>query len=107
MSVQKVSVIETFKACQNPSCVLLDVREADEVAEVAAAGIKHVAMSELNPATFSKDHGVSKETPLYIICRSGGRSMRVALALEQEGFTQLHNVEGGTLAWQAEGLPLN
>ena len=58
------------------------------------------------------------ETPLFLLCRSGQRSLAAAQALAAEGYTQLVNVEEGfegpldadqhrgTLGgWQFHGLP--
>jgi rhodanese-related sulfurtransferase len=37
--------------------------------------------------------------PLVVMCRSGGRSLRVAQYLEQRGFARVSNLTGGILAW--------
>ena len=42
----------------------------------------------------------------YVICRSGGRGRRACEAFQAAGFTNVVNVEGGTLAWQRAGLPV-
>jgi sulfur-carrier protein adenylyltransferase/sulfurtransferase len=42
--------------------------------------------------------------PLLLICRSGGRSMMAARMLAEQGFTTLHNLEGGMLAVRESGL---
>jgi rhodanese-related sulfurtransferase len=36
------------------------------------------------------------------MCRSGKRSAAAIMQLEQKGFTNLSNLRGGILAWQAE-----
>ena len=33
------------------------------------------------------------------ICHHGGRSMQVALFLEKNGYTKVHNLAGGVDAW--------
>ena len=46
------------------------------------------------------------DRPLAIICRSGSRSGRVADYLTAGGeHGEVANVEGGIIAWAAEGLP--
>ena len=45
--------------------------------------------------------------PLYVICRSGSRSTKACEAFVKAGFTNIVNVEGGTSAWDAAGLPVN
>ena len=38
------------------------------------------------------------ESPAYIICKSGGRSMRACEFLAEQGIAAI-NVAGGTMAW--------
>jgi rhodanese-related sulfurtransferase len=40
--------------------------------------------------------------PLYVICRSGGRSARVVAYLAGQGYPAV-NVDGGMQAWSAQG----
>jgi rhodanese-related sulfurtransferase len=47
-----------------------------------------------------------RDRPLAIICRSGNRSAQVADYLSATGeHGEVANVEGGIIAWAAEGLP--
>ncbi|MCJ7600591.1 MAG: hypothetical protein MUO63_03705 [Desulfobulbaceae bacterium] len=62
---------------------------------------------------------LSKDDVIITICRSGGRSVKAALALEAAGFTNVYNMltgfEGVTDAngyrtnngWKVDGLPYN
>ncbi len=43
---------------------------------------------------------------VYVICESGARSWQVATFLAQRGI-EVTNVDGGTGAWRASGLPLD
>lgn len=106
-SIKSASVQETFEALQRVSdAVMIDVREQSEVDEIAPSVGLFFPMSKINPETFGKDCNVRHDQPIFLFCRSGGRSMRVAEALAQQGFKDLTNVSGGILAWQAQGLPL-
>ena len=105
--IKSLSVTETFKfLTTNKDAVLIDVREQAEVDEIAPAVGVFFPMSKINPETFSTDCNVRKDQPLFLFCRSGGRSMRVAEALASQGFKDLTNVTGGILAWQEEDLPI-
>ena len=42
------------------------------------------------------------DDPLYVVCRSGGRSARVVAYLAQQGYPAV-NVDGGMQAWSAQG----
>ena len=84
--------------------VLLDVREDDEFAAGHAPAAKHIPMAEL-PARIDELADLPDDQPLYVICRSGGRSARATAWLNQSGWDAV-NVAGGMGAWQREGRPL-
>ena len=44
--------------------------------------------------------------PTAVICAGGYRSSAAASALASRGFSAIHNVVGGTAAWQAAGYPI-
>ncbi|GAA5144380.1 rhodanese-like domain-containing protein [Pseudonocardia eucalypti] len=80
----------------------VDVREADEWAAGHAPDAVHLPMSELG----NRLHELPEDQdPLYVICRSGGRSGRVVQYLVGQGYPAV-NVEGGMQAWAAAGKPL-
>lgn len=83
---------------------LIDVREDDEWAIDHAAGAVHIPMSEF----VARAGEVDDDRDIYLICKGGGRSAQVAQYLEQkiEGI-EVFNVDGGTDAWRAAGLPMN
>jgi rhodanese-related sulfurtransferase len=45
---------------------------------------------------------VDKNKPVVVMCRSGKRSAAAIMQLEQLGYTNLYNLQGGILAWKAE-----
>ncbi len=76
---------------------LIDVRERDEFANGHVPGAINIPMSELGDRL--------DELPAEafdVICHGGGRSARVAQALEARGYDTT-NVEGGTGEWIAAG----
>ena len=77
---------------------LLDVREADEWAAGHAPTARHLPMSEL----VERIGELPDDDPLLVVCRSGGRSARVVAYLVGQGYPAV-NVEGGMLAWSAQG----
>lgn len=81
--------------------VLLDVRENDEWAAGHAPAAVHVPMSELAGRLAE----VPDAAPLYVICRSGGRSERVTQYLNANGWEAV-NVAGGMSVWAGLGRPL-
>jgi molybdopterin/thiamine biosynthesis adenylyltransferase/rhodanese-related sulfurtransferase len=91
----------------NGDIVLLDIREPHEHAEVHLEGdilVPPVEVAEL--AADQRAPDTSRRLILY--CRSGARSARAAhLLQEQFGYDNVANVEGGILAWQQAGLPVD
>lgn len=81
---------------------LVDVREDFEYAEDHAAGTIHIPMQEI-PARADELDGTKE---IYVICKGGGRSAQVCQYLEQSRGWDVINVEGGTDAWRAAGLPM-
>ena len=80
---------------------LLDVREADEWAAGHAPTTRHLPMSELT----ARLGELPDDDPLYVVCRSGGRSARVVAYLAGQGYPAV-NVDGGMQVWAAQGRPV-
>lgn len=81
--------------------VLLDVRENDEWRRGHAAGARHIPMGEV-PARVNE---IDRQATLYVICKVGGRSQKVAEFLVGHGYEAV-NVSGGMLAWANSGRPV-
>jgi rhodanese-related sulfurtransferase len=79
---------------------VIDVRTPQEFAEGHVPGAVNLPLGSFTPADPALDAYEGK--PLYVICRSGGRSSRAADELAAGGFHAI-NVRGGTLAWTAAG----
>jgi rhodanese-related sulfurtransferase len=77
---------------------LVDVREPDEFAAA------HVAGARLIPLSTVPDNldAFRSEGPTFVICRSGGRSMRACELVAARGI-EVVNVAGGTMAWVMSG----
>lgn len=86
---------------------MIDVRTRMEFYEVHAVGALNVPLDTLDPDLIMASRGDRAQEPLYVICRSGGRSAQACKAFANAGFENVVNVDGGTLAWIAAGLPVN
>jgi len=82
---------------------LIDVRTPVEFRELHAEGARNVPLDGLAPAAFVAGR---PEQPLYLICRSGGRGRQACERFLAAGFTNVVNVDGGTLAWAEGQLPV-
>ncbi len=79
---------------------LIDVRTPAEFAEVHVDFARNVPLDQLRADSVN-----TGEDPLYVICRSGSRGQKACEKLESAGLNVV-NVEGGTAAWEAAGLPV-
>jgi rhodanese-related sulfurtransferase len=82
--------------------ILLDVREANEFAEVRAPGAVLVPTSTF----MTRVEELPVDRPLLVVCHLGGRSAAVAGYLIRAGRTDVVNVAGGMDAWEHAGLPV-
>jgi molybdopterin/thiamine biosynthesis adenylyltransferase/rhodanese-related sulfurtransferase len=91
----------------NGDIVLLDIREPHEHAEVHLEG--DVLVPPVEVAGLAADQRAPDTSRrLILYCRSGARSARAAHLLQEEfGYENVANVEGGILAWQEAGLPVD
>ena len=80
---------------------LLDVREDDEWAAGYAPGARHIPLGQLNV----RSGEITRDQPVYVICRSGSRSAVAAQALTAAGWDAI-NVAGGMQSWAAAGRPM-
>ena len=81
---------------------IIDVREADEVAQGMVPGARHLPLGEL-PFRLGE---LDRDRPVIAICRSGGRSAQATMILEGADY-KVDNMLGGMLEWQAAGLPIS
>ncbi len=85
---------------QDDATLLVDVRTPAEFREVHVQGAVNVPLDRLDASEFAGREGVC------VICRSGGRGAKAQQALLEGGVAGVANVEGGTLACEAAGLPV-
>lgn len=82
---------------------LIDVRTPAEFQEVHVPFARNVPLERFDPqAVRAQCNGGA----LYVICRSGNRGKQACERLAAAGQDNVVNVEGGTLAWDAAGLPV-
>jgi rhodanese-related sulfurtransferase len=91
---------------KNEAPALLDVRTPAEHAQIHVPGVHLVPLDRLDATELEGVAGFSKQTPLFILCHSGGRAKQAAEKLSRAGYQDCVVVEGGTSAWAASGLPV-
>ena len=79
---------------------VLDVREQEEYDEVHVPGVVLIPLGQLEERINEVEDG----SRVFVICRSGARSLKGADILEANGIDAV-SVAGGTLGWVASGRP--
>lgn len=95
------TVVEASKQLGADKHCLLDVRTEEEFREISVPGALNIPLDRLQ----SNMDKLAPYSSIHVICRSGGRSAAATDMLQQLGVTNVANVSGGMLAWQAAGLP--
>lgn len=81
---------------------LVDVREYGEFAGGRVSDAKLMPLGDLDKRHTELDH----EKPIYVMCRTGRRSVEAQKKLKALGFKNVINVVGGVEAWKKEELPI-
>jgi rhodanese-related sulfurtransferase len=107
MSVPTITPTELAELRRRGHAVeLIDVRTPAEYRELHADSARLVPLRSLDPDAFMRGRSGAERDPLYMICRSGSRGRQAAEKFHAAGFTNVVNVDGGTLAWEEAGLPV-
>ena len=76
---------------------IIDVREPDEYAETNMQGLL-IPLGNIMSTQIEEIEALRTQE-IIIHCRTGKRSMQACMMLEQMGFAQTVNLEGGIMAW--------
>lgn len=87
---------------QQEDIFILDVREEAEYAEAHIPGATLIPLGQL-PDRLSE---IPSDKPVIAVCRSGNRSGKATDLLRTQGFDNVHNMQGGMLAWAEAGYDL-
>ena len=83
--------------------LLVDVRESDEVNELAydVPNIINIPLSEFE----ERFNEIPKDQDVVMVCKGGGRSLRAAGFLVNHGYTNVVNMQHGIARWIQKGFP--
>lgn len=94
-----ISLTEMSALMEKKDIVLLDVRTPDEYAEGA---IPNAKLINVNSADFKqKVDELGRDKAVIVYCRSGARSSRAMGLMNDMGFNEVYNLEGGYLNYSA------
>jgi len=82
--------------------LLIDVREQSEYDAGHIPGITLIPMGEIP----NRLADIPKDKTVIVSCQSGRRSAQVASFLQEQGFTNVHDLDGGFSAWERAGVPV-
>jgi thioredoxin len=84
------------------SAQLIDVRTPEEF---NSKHLDNAVNIDYNGDTFDIEIAkLDKTKPTFVYCLSGGRSGSAVAKMQELGFTELYNMEGGMMKWNALGL---
>lgn len=98
----RLTVEEAKERLAQGDVQFIDVRETHEYTGGHAVGTEHIP---LNSITARADE-LAEDQDIIFICQKGQRSALAAEYAAAAGRTRLFNLEGGTDAWVAAGLPV-
>lgn len=97
--------LQELRQSGEPTSVI-DVRTPVEFREVHLDIAQNIPLDRLDPDAVMNQRNGSRDEPLYIICRSGSRGAKACEKFAAAGYDNAVNVEGGTQACDAAGLPM-
>ncbi|VAW42846.1 Rhodanese-related sulfurtransferase [hydrothermal vent metagenome] len=78
---------------------VIDVREQWEYDEGHIPGVTLIPMGEVADRLAE----IPTDKEVIVTCRSGNRSGQITDFLRSQGYDNIHNMDGGILAWEAAG----
>jgi len=81
--------------------IIVDVRLPTEWMGLRIGNVLNIPLNKL----LADSKRLSKDMPVLTVCNSAYRSSMGAAVLQKAGFTSVLNMEGGSEAWIADGLP--
>ncbi len=97
----EISASDLLNKMADKKLLLVDVRNADEVARGVIANALHIPLASL---PLQLDALPKAETTVFY-CHSGVRSAHAAAFASERGSKNVYNLTGGILAWGRAGLP--
>ncbi|MCL4161664.1 UNVERIFIED_CONTAM: hypothetical protein GTU68_046602 [Idotea baltica] len=95
----------TSQLLKDDNAIVLDVRTDDEVAEGVIQNAIHIDIYK-GQEFINAIEELDKSKNYYVYCRSGNRSGQACAIMEQLGFENAYNLEGGMLEWEGDVVDL-
>lgn len=130
MKLNKISIVAFLSllllSCQLSSSQQIEKLDSKEFNEKITATKNAIVIDVRTPSEFESGHienavnidwrsndfeteikkVINKEEPIFIYCRSGNRSNQAAHKMLEWGFKKIYELEGGTINWKSDSMPL-
>ena len=107
MSITVISPAKFAELCkEGKKTDLIDVRTPVEYREVHLEIARNVPLDQLDVAALMHARNNPAHEPLYVICLSGSRGQQACEKFLKAGYSNVVNIEGGTMACVEAGLPV-
>src|SRR5579872_3318568 len=105
-SIKETISVDQFekKLAETPGAQLVDVRTADEYAD---GHLKNSVNMNVNREDYKQMFAtLDKSRPVFVYCKAGSRSARAASIMQDMGFKEIYNMDGGIMKWDNAGKPI-
>jgi len=102
-AVVMVLASEAVQLINHKNALVVDVRTEKEYQGGHVMNALHIPLGMLDDRI--QELQAYKNDAVVMVCRTGARSAQAATKLKKQGFTNVHNIGGGMLAWERIKLP--
>ncbi len=102
--VVRINPSDVTRLINSHDAVVVDVRADAEYRKGHILNAINVPQSQLQAQLTSLDK--YKSQPIITVCRNGQESAKAGVVLKQQGFDQVHMLNGGLASWETANLPL-
>lgn len=110
----KECTVSEAKLSLTPKTLLIDIREQAEFlrghipgAVLSPRGLLEFEIHALVERTAAASGVAPEEREIVLYCGTGGRSALAAETLTNMGYRNVQSMDGGIVAWNAAGLPVD
>jgi rhodanese-related sulfurtransferase len=103
-ATKKVDPVEFSEVIAQPGVIILDVRTPEEFNAGHIANAININVADSN---FSSEVSkLDKNATVAVYCRSANRSAVATNEMAELGFTDMYDMQGGIIDWEAAGGPV-
>jgi len=103
-AIKKVNPVEFSEVIAQPGVIILDVRTPEEF---NAGHIENAININVADSNFSSEVSkLDKDATVAVYCRSANRSGVATKEMAELGFTDMYDMQGGIIDWEAAGGPV-